>query len=994
MEDHGKAREQLLDELLLLRHRVATLEAAETERKRGESPLRKSEERYRLLVESIPQAVWRADANGETSEWNNHWCEYTGQTYEEARGFGWMKALHLDDVERVTERVREAQDSGELCQVEFRVRRASDGSYRWHLARALPMKDEDGKITGWFGSVTDIDDQKRTEEELRTSRAILRATIDHLPFDFFAIGMDGRYTLQNATSKAHWGDAVGKLPEDTAGNEENLTLWRENNRRAFAGEKVEGEVTLTIKGETSHLYNILTPIRIDGGICGILGMNVDITERKRAEAALLESEGRFRSLFQDSSVGTVVVTPNGQFSQVNRAFCDFLGYPEQELVGKTVLSITHPEDREVSSTVIRQAAELGPRIHRLEKRYVHRNGQVVWGEVSSTPICDAAGKPSHFITQVLDISERKRAEEGLRNSERTLRAMIDANPESILLLDTEGTVLIANEAAAHRLGKTVAEITGDKAPNLVPPEVAARRNRHLAEVVRIGKPIRFEDERNERYYENALYPVFDESGRVVSVAVLSIDRTRRKRTEEALQKAHDELERRVEERTAELATANKQLRCEIENRKRIEIALSQSEEKYKSLVEVSPDTVLMVDLERNITYASQRSTELFGYDSVEDLRKQKATALVVKEERQRLTANLSLLLQQGVRRQIEYIGLRRDGSRFTGEVSSAVLRDDRGEPTAFMAVVRDVTEHKWAEETVQQSRDELQAIYDGMVDGLLVTDVETMRFVRVNASICQMLGYSEEELLSLSVGDIHPAEALPHILENIRLAEEANQPPTGNIPVVRKDGSVFYAEVIGKFLVYDGRPCSMGIFRDITERRQAQEALRQSHDELQAIYDQVEDGIVIVDIERPEPIRANAAICRMLGYSEQEMKTVLPAQVHPSEAMSKILDHLQAVAQGRVARFDNMPFLRRDGSVFYADVVSSRILYNERFCRISFLHDVTERRAAEEALAESEAKYRHLVETTDTGYLILDEEGRVADANAEYVRLTGHHDSK
>ena len=117
-----------------------------------------------------------------------------------------------------------------------------------------------------------------------------------------------------------------------------------------------------------------------------------------------------------------MVTPNGQFIQVNRAFCDFLGYSEPELVGQTVLSITHPEDREASSTAIRQASESGPRIQRLEKRYLHKSGQVLWGEVSSTLICDAEGKPSYFIAQVLDISERKQAEEALKKAHDELEA--------------------------------------------------------------------------------------------------------------------------------------------------------------------------------------------------------------------------------------------------------------------------------------------------------------------------------------------------------------------------------------------------------------------------------------------------------------------------------------------------------------------------------------------------------------------------------------------
>ena len=123
--------------------------------------------------------------------------------------------------------------------------------------------------------------------------------------------------------------------------------------------------------------------------------------------------------------------------------------------------------------------------------------------------------------------QRKR----LRNSERTLRTLIDASPESIVLLDTERTVLIANETAARRLGKTVDEMVGQKSHTFVPPEVAAQRVKYFQEVVRTGKPIRFEDQRSEWYFEIAMHPVFDEQGKVAAVAVLSIDRTERKRAE-------------------------------------------------------------------------------------------------------------------------------------------------------------------------------------------------------------------------------------------------------------------------------------------------------------------------------------------------------------------------------------------------------------------------------------------------------------------------------
>jgi PAS domain S-box-containing protein len=142
------------------------------------------------------------------------------------------------------------------------------------------------------------------------------------------------------------------------------------------------------------------------------------------------------------------------------------------------------------------------------------------------------------------------------------------------------------------------------------------------------------------------------------------------------------------------------------------------------------------------------------------------------------------------------------------------------------------SDSKTVESRLRQSHDELRVIHEGMVDGLLIADVETKRFLRANASICQMLGYSEQELLSLSVKDIHPPEELPDTLRKFEGQVEGSIVLSENRAVLRKDGTIFYADVFAKSIVFDGRPCLIGVFRDITKRRQAEEALRESEQRL------------------------------------------------------------------------------------------------------------------------------------------------------------------
>ena len=212
-----KTRDQLIAENEELRRQMAAMEASETEWRRTEEALQESEERFRLLVEAIPQPIWRSDADGNVIEFNRRWHEYTGQTTEEAKGSGWAKAVHPDEAAMVVQKVRAGITSGVAIEIVNRLRRVSDGSYRWHLARAVPMNDRGGKTIGWFGCATDIDDQKRAEEALaeRESQLLEAQEVASLGFYVYDLAT-GRFITSSVL------DQVFGIPVDY---ERTLDEW-------------------------------------------------------------------------------------------------------------------------------------------------------------------------------------------------------------------------------------------------------------------------------------------------------------------------------------------------------------------------------------------------------------------------------------------------------------------------------------------------------------------------------------------------------------------------------------------------------------------------------------------------------------------------------------------------------------------------------------------------------------------------------------------------
>ena len=255
-----------------------------TNSKRAKEILRESEEKFRTLVESAPDAIF-IQKEGRFAYVNDAAIRLYGAASEkELLGHRMVERVHPDYHARILERIRSTNEEKKHVPVMEQKHVKLDGTAVYVEAVSSPIRYQQSQCALVF--VRDITERKRAEKALQESKAYLSATIDSVPFEFWAMGPDGRYSMQNRVLRGRYGDIIGKKPEDICPNESLLSVWQDNNRRAFAGELVKGEVRYVAGNEERYLYNVVAPIYDADRTLGIVGINIDITDRKLLEAAL------------------------------------------------------------------------------------------------------------------------------------------------------------------------------------------------------------------------------------------------------------------------------------------------------------------------------------------------------------------------------------------------------------------------------------------------------------------------------------------------------------------------------------------------------------------------------------------------------------------------------------------------------------------------------------------------------------------------------------
>ena len=273
---------------------------------------------------------------------------------------------------------------------------------------------------------------------------------------------------------------------------------------------------------------------------------VDITERKRAEEALRESEDKFKYVFDHSVIGKSITLPTGEV-HANKAISEILGYSQEELNKLRWQDITHPDDIDLTQKALDSVASGEKDSVRFIKRYIHKNGSVVWGDLSTSLRRDKEGKPLYFMSNLVDITERKRAEDALRESESRFKRIYDSNIIGVIFWDTTGNIRQANDEFLRIVGYSKEDVLSGKVrwKDMTPPEYAYLDEKALKEMAETGVSTPFEKKYIRK--DGSLVPVFLgaallEGQKDVGICYV-LDITERKRAEEELKKTLADLER-------------------------------------------------------------------------------------------------------------------------------------------------------------------------------------------------------------------------------------------------------------------------------------------------------------------------------------------------------------------------------------------------------------------------------------------------------------------
>lgn len=370
-------------------------------------------QKFEVLADTVPQLIWENNSLGEAVYFNKRWFEFSGLTYEQSLSVGWVIMGHPDDEAAVT-RWGDALAVGEQFEAEVRLRKAT-GEYIWHLLRNTPMSNDEGQVIGWFGTATDIHQQKQTQAQLLETSVRLRAVLE-TAIDFAIITLDanGQIVDWNSGAEKMFGyeasEALGRYsdflftPEDVQGGIHELELSKAQN----TGQAIDERWHMRSDGSRFFMSGVMKPIN-DRAITGFVKIARDITDRKLAEEALLLSEQHKSLAVESAEMGEWNYNIASDVIECDDKFCYVLQLPTglRGITMSIILQQIHDGDRELFRQALNRSVS-GINIFHTEARIISEKGRADrWINFYGRVVAHENNIPTRMIGVAYDITPRK-----------------------------------------------------------------------------------------------------------------------------------------------------------------------------------------------------------------------------------------------------------------------------------------------------------------------------------------------------------------------------------------------------------------------------------------------------------------------------------------------------------------------------------------------------------------------------------------------------------
>lgn len=791
-------------------------------------------------------------------------------------------------------------------------------------------------------------------------------------------------------------------------------IWKVFEEFQKKGKSIVGDFQnpiLTKDGETRMIEWRNSDLRDNGNIIGTISYGIDITDRKKAEESLKEE----RNLFIGGP--TVVfkwrAAEGWPVEYVSPNVKDQFGYAQDEVVSEKFryASLVHPDDLARVGAEVDEYSKKGTASFEQEYRIRRKDGAYCWINDFTTVIRNERGAITQYLGYVIDITERKKAEQKRREAEDALREnnKILAEAQEIAQIGywiwdlKTGDVKWSSEVfKTFKLDPKTFHPHIDSIMALSPwPGDNQRHQELIKKATQSHTKGTFEQrfllpDKSIGYYYSTFQGRYNAKNELITIFGTVQDITERKRAE---------MELILKNRSLRMLSDTNQALIYIADETKLLNKICQIIVEtggyrlaWVGFVEHDADKTIRPVAQAGFEPGYVKSAKLTWSDTergrgpggvavrtgkpsiVNDILVDPTMAPwradAVKRGYQSVIALPLMINDQAFGVLGIYSG---EPDAFNPE-EAKILNEFAGDLAFGISTLRLRIEHKSLEE-------ELEVIFDNSGDGILIAESVSGKFFRYNLTMCQMLGYGPAEMAELSIQDIHPVEALPMVLKLFTdlMSEKISLAP--NVPVLRKDGCVFYVDINASVIKLGGKKYVLGMFRDVTETKKIQEMLAMSENKYRSLFETAKDGIMIVDAKTGEVREVNHYLIELLGYGPDEF---LRKKIWKIGLFKDIFNSEKSFAELKrkgYARHENIPLTTKAGRDIYIEFIANIYPADRAGVIQCNLRDITDRYELEEKISQSEKRYSTLVENSNDAVIMI-QDGIVKYANPAIENIT------